>query len=381
MSDSTAPTADPGVQATPARRARRRPVNREEAAARRDEVAEAMKAKLDAAIAGLDTEERWIEVLDTFAQFGAKYSLGNQLLILIGCEERGFKPTFVQSFNAWKAQAKHDPTVCKGKSLKFCGCDLNVPKKRDDADPDVPFGLPIWAPVTRKLSAKECDERESAGGKKIPRDPQGRSRDKLLVGFKPTYVFDVAQLKRPLEAEIPPPIAVRRRIKVQGVQPELLTGDDTTGALPDLIALIEAAGLKFEYVHPTTLGDANGRTNGKWVRVRNDVSDAQKFKTGVHEYAHNKLGHVEPGFDYVLHRGRAETEAESVAYVVCGALGLDTGAYSAPYVASWAGGDPQVMQDAAKNVLRVAKEILAALDPNDPPAAEAEQTAELAEAA
>src|SRR5699024_11989077 len=36
------------------------------------------------------------------------------------------------------------------------------------------------------------------------------------------------------------------------------------------------------------------------------------------------------------HRGTAEIQAESVAYVVAGMLGLDTSSYSTGYVAQWA---------------------------------------------
>lgn len=345
-----------------------KPRSRKPSAARQaalDDVVDAMKARLDTAIAALGNEEKWIEVLDSITQFGGRYSLNNQLLILAGGQARGFTPVYVQSFNAWKAQAKHDAAICEGASKRNCGCDLNVPQRPEGADPDAPFGIPIWRPRKRKLTTEECDKREADTGQKIQRDAQGRSLKAMLVGFRPTYVFDVAQLKRPEEAELPEPLVVRRRIKVRGGRPELLTGDDTTGALADVIALIEAQGAKFEYVHPARLNGANGQTNGKLVQVRNDVSEAQKLKTSVHELAHILGGHVASDYDYVQHRGQAETEAESIAYIVCGSLGLDTGAYSAPYITSWSGGDPQVIQSAAETVLRVATQILTALDPSE----------------
>lgn len=382
MSDSPALIADDRAPNEPARRRSRRRAPSAARQAARDEVAQAMKARLDAAIAALGDEEKWIETLDVIAQFGAKYSLGNQLLILLACQARGFAPTFVQSYNAWKAQATHDSAICRGPKLKFCGCDLNVPRRPAGSDPDAPFGIPIWAPRERKLTKEECDKREAETGKKIPRDAQGRSRNKVLAGFQLTSVFDVSQLKRPKEAEIPPPIAVRRRIKVHGgVRPELLTGDDNTGALADVIALLNAAGVAFEYVDPATLGGANGRTDGETVWVRNDVDDAQKVKTAVHEWGHILCGHVDPSYGYAQHRGRAETEAESIAYIVCGALGLDTGKYSAPYVNSWSEGDSQVVQAAAETVLRVAKQILAALDSAELLDGEADETTDLGEAA
>ena len=43
--------------------------------------------------------------------------------------------------------------------------------------------------------------------------------------------------------------------------------------------------------------------------------------------------------EYIEHRGIKETEAESVAYIVAGTLGLDTRAYSVGYVAQWSQAD------------------------------------------
>ncbi len=56
------------------------------------------------------------------------------------------------------------------------------------------------------------------------------------------------------------------------------------------------------------------------------------MKTLAHEIAHAMLhGTYES-------RALAELEAESTAYIVCQALGIDSDDYSFGYVASWAGG-------------------------------------------
>jgi antirestriction protein ArdC len=55
-------------------------------------------------------------------------------------------------------------------------------------------------------------------------------------------------------------------------------------------------------------------------------------KTLAHELAHALL-HEE-----AEDRRLAELEAESVAYVVCQRLGIESSAYSFGYVATWAGG-------------------------------------------
>lgn len=57
----------------------------------------------------------------------------------------------------------------------------------------------------------------------------------------------------------------------------------------------------------------------------------------------------------------AETEVESVAFVVCDAIGLGTGNYSFPYVARWAGGSEDVIRDTAGRVIDCAKSILGSL--------------------
>ena len=100
------------------------------------------------------------------------------------------------------------------------------------------------------------------------------------------------------------------------------------------------------------------------VKVRDDVSTAQRLKTTMHELAHIRCEHLTGArVGENLHRGRRETEAESVAHIVCKALGLDTAAYSDAYVMGWADGDMDLVKQCAETVLRVAKQILTDLTP------------------
>jgi hypothetical protein len=69
-----------------------------------------------------------------------------------------------------------------------------------------------------------------------------------------------------------------------------------------------------------------------------------------------------------MHRGRRETEAESVAHLVCRVLGLDTQTYSDAYVLGWAEGDLDLVQACADKVIKVARGILADLTPAPEPA-------------
>lgn len=68
------------------------------------------------------------------------------------------------------------------------------------------------------------------------------------------------------------------------------------------------------------------------VVITGETSPAQQFKTLAHEVAHAILH----GDGDHHARSTAEVEAESTAYVVAHALGLDTSSYSLPYVATWA---------------------------------------------
>ena len=66
-------------------------------------------------------------------------------------------------------------------------------------------------------------------------------------------------------------------------------------------------------------------------------------------------GHTADDYDYRGCRGQAEAEAESVAYLVTAWAGLDSGAYTVPYVAAWSAGDTDVVRAAAATVTAAAR--------------------------
>ena len=62
-----------------------------------------------------------------------------------------------------------------------------------------------------------------------------------------------------------------------------------------------------------------------------------------------------------LPRERKELEAESVAFIVCAELGLDSSAYSFGYVATWMGGGEEAQHaipESAQRIQRAAGLIL-----------------------
>lgn len=92
------------------------------------------------------------------------------------------------------------------------------------------------------------------------------------------------------------------------------------------------------------------------------------MKTLAHEIAHAML------HEQATNRPVAELEAESVAYAVCHALGIDTGDYSFGYVATWAGGGAEAVsaiKAAGARIQRTANDILNRLDEGEEVADEA----------
>ncbi|HZD22324.1 MAG TPA: hypothetical protein VE569_02830 [Acidimicrobiia bacterium] len=116
------------------------------------------------------------------------------------------------------------------------------------------------------------------------------------------------------------------------VGPRLLTGDGDARLLEAGVSLIEDAGYTYS-LEPLRGPNGVTRPGSKQVIIDAGLEGAQLVKTTIHELAH-VLMHAEDG--HIDCRGRVEVEAESVAYVVCAAVGFDTAAYSVAYVAGWA---------------------------------------------
>lgn len=286
---------------------------------------------------------------------GAQYSLNNQFLLLMQAEQRQMTPTFFLPFgnkdatSGWKKYGRH---VREGET-----------------------GFKVWAPVKRRPTEEEATRAEAAG-RAVVRDERGRPVVQV-VGFHLVSTFDLSQTDG-APFEVPTVQRARRTQAAAGQTPRLLEGEDPTGVYDDLVKLIKDAGYSFDLAAPGSkyLGQSNGVTvtgpNVRQVLVRDDVPPAQRTKTTMHELGHIRCEHASDtrtGED--LHRGRKETEAESVAHLCCRALGLDTQVYSDAYVLGWANGDMDLIKDCAETVLRVAKAILKDLTPEPTVTAEA----------
>ena len=278
------------------------------AAAGADRLA-AVHDQLMSAVDALVDGPAWRRMLEVAARFH-RYSPNNVLLISLQRPDA----TRVAGYQTWRELGRQ---VRKGET-----------------------GIAILAPVVSRRSDPDTAEREAT-------DPDaGPAR--VLRGFRVTRVFDVRQT----DGEALPEVA-----------PELLGGSAPFGVWEGLVDQVEDAGYSFGYADTAP---ANGRTDfaAGSVVLRSDLTGAQSVKTLAHELAHVLLHHPDAlpaGFT----RARAEVEAESVAYVVCAAHGLDAGDYTVPYVAGWAGGDRELVTQTTTRVLATAREILAVAAPAD----------------
>ena len=198
-------------------------------------------------------------------------------------------------------------------------------------------GLRIFGPVTRRLRADEVASWLAQG--RDPFGPDGRPR--LVVrGFTVEHVFDLSQVDPGPDAQ---PLREHRTWTAQ-------RGDGPAGLWPALVALTE------------THGWTDYATRTVWVN--SDCDEAERVRILAHETA----GHIRCDHEHRrdISTAQRETEADSVAYVVLAALGLDISSSTVEYVADWSRGDTDVLRAAAETVYRVAAAVLADLDQADP---------------
>ena len=89
------------------------------------------------------------------------------------------------------------------------------------------------------------------------------------------------------------------------------------------------------------------------IVVNANLSGNAKVRVLVHELAHALgVGHREHG------RRRAEVIVDTVTYVACGSLGLDTSGSSVPYVAGWGeDGELEAIRGSAQTIDEIARRI------------------------
>jgi antirestriction protein ArdC len=198
-------------------------------------------------------------------------------------------------------------------------------------------GIMIFAPMVSRRRKKEPEEQNEAQAEAKTTD---RNTDGRLVGFRPVYVWDVSQTEG---AELP------KLDEVQGNPAE---------QLPRLIEFVKSQDIKFEYSE--NLAPARGLSYGGLIRLLPSMTPAEEFSTLVHELAHEMIHKAERRT--VITKTVKETEAESVAFVVSKAIGLESGGVSADYIQLYHG-NAALLQESLEVVQRTAAVILGAIAP------------------
>jgi antirestriction protein ArdC len=184
-------------------------------------------------------------------------------------------------------------------------------------------GIMILAPIVRRKpdDAEELEETSRA-----------------IAGFRAAYVFDISQTDG---KELP-------QIDVVEGHPREYSDK--------LRRFATEQGISIEY--STEIAPARGVSSGGKITLLPGQTPAEEFSTLAHEIAHE-----------LLHRGDRrvnttkrvrETEAEATAFVVCCAIGLETGSAASDYIQLW-NGDVQVLTESLGYVRDAASQMLSAL--------------------
>jgi len=192
-------------------------------------------------------------------------------------------------------------------------------------------GIFILAPMVGNRRKKDASEQQNEDAKET---------QPTLYGFRGVYVFDISQTEG---KELP------TLTEVQG---------DVSGYRERLAKFVEAQSVELNYSEK--IAPAKGLSYGGKITLLAGMQPAEEFSTLVHEIAHE-----------MLHRGDRrtlttkqvrETEAEAVAFVVCQAVGLETGTASADYIQLWHG-DADLLRESLQAVQQTAAVILGGIAP------------------
>lgn len=262
------------------------------AAQTQEERLQELTDKLENGIKEMFASGRYAEYLAAMSKFH-HYSFGNVVLILLQCPTA----THVAGYHRWKRDFGR--RVKKGEHgiSILCPCPQTrwMQKQKTDAVTGQPFISPDGSPVMETVRVT------------IPR-------------FKIGTVFDVSQTEG---RELP-----------SIVTPELTGEVESFQKLYDCLAELSPVPIMEDEVP----GAAKGYFSSEQQEIvlRRGMPQLQVIKTLVHEIAHAKLhDRTKLPVEEQKERSQKEVEAESIAYVVCQYLGMDTSNYSFGYVAGW----------------------------------------------
>ena len=249
--------------------------------------------RLEQGVKEIFTSERYTEYLNTMSKFH-NYSFNNTLLITMQKPEA----TLVAGYQAW--QKKFNRHVKRGEK----GIQIIAP-----------------APIREKQEIEKIDPVTKEPVIGDDGQPETEIVEMVIPRFRVTTVFDVSQT----EGE---PIA---ELEVPELTGSVQFYDTFMQALQNIspvpISMMNVEGEAKGYYHQTE----------KYIAIKEDMSNVQTMKTGVHEVSHALLHdrEVMDAEGVLKDQTTKEVEAESIAYIVCNHFGLDTSEYSFSYIASW----------------------------------------------
>ena len=259
----------------------------------------AITEQLEAGMSEMFTSDRYREYLSFMSKFH-DYSVNNIVLILLQHPTAGM----VAGFKAWEKMGRH---VKRGeKAIKILA------------------PCPFKKTVTREVTENGVTTNEE--------------QEIMIPRYKTVSVFADDQT----EGKDIPTLSV-----------DMLTGDvDGYNAL--LEKLIDIAGIPVDFEDITDGSNGYFSPSESRIAIKAGMSQMQTVKTLIHEIAHSMLHNELQSKIRPVDRDTKEVEAESVAYTVAAALGLDTGDYSFGYIAGWSQGREMKAVRASMDVIRKA---------------------------
>lgn len=228
--------------------------------------------------------------------------------------------------------------------------------------PDASYvaGFQKWKELGRFVNKGEVGLKVIACGEKKEKttDVRGNEKEDIRRFYFPVTVFDISQ-------------TTGKDLVLSPFESHELDGSiDKFEALRD--ALIKTADCPVFFEKMQERG-AKGyySITGNEIHISENLSQPETISVLVHELAHSKL---HENTEAIIERGTTrrtrEVEAESVAFVICNRLGVDTSCTSFEYIAGWSKNKElpelknslQVITDAAKNI---SDEILGHLNTRD----------------
>ena len=270
---------------------------------------------LETGVENIFTGDKYAQYLQTMSKFH-RYSFNNTLLIAM--QRPG--ATLVTGYRNWQTMGRQ---VKKGEK----GITILAP-----------------APIKRKREQEILDQNNKplldGNGK-----PKTEEVEVIIPRFKPTTVFDISQ--------------------TDGEPIETLAPEELTEAVADYelfmkaIKVVSPVPIRFDEIE----GEAKGYYHSvdKEIVIQKGMSDSQTIKTAIHETGHARLHDKDLMAEQGIEKDRLtkEVEAESVAYCVCSAFGVDTSEYSFPYIAGWSSGrDMKELKTSMDTIRKTAGEMI-----------------------